>query len=110
MTKLITKDCFCTCSPEKRTREIKDSAWPEMWKHDLCLRPTRRHAIEVLSMHTGFHLFLGGPLPEDTAYPTEVLLKLGGPSIVGYEWTWETKDSPNLPDDKIRIWRFRGEG
>lgn len=59
-------------------------------------------------MHTAYHLFLGGPLPEDTAYPTETLLKLEGPGIVGYEWTWETRESPSLPDTKIRIWRYRG--
>lgn len=108
MSKVITQDSFCTCPPSKREREIKDSAWPEMWKHDLCLRPTRQELIRRISVNTPYHLFLGGPLPEDTAYPTEVLLKLGGPNIMGYEWTWETKESPNLPDTRIRIWKYAG--
>ena len=110
MTKVITKDAFCTCPPKKREREIKDSSYPEMWIHDLCLRPTRQHAIERYSMYTSYHLFLGGPLPEDTAFPTEKLLVTGGPNIIGYEWTYETKESAALPGEKIRIWRYVGEG
>lgn len=59
-------------------------------------------------MNVTYHVFLGGPLPEDTAYPTSMLLRLGGPVILGYRWTDELKVSTKNPDVSARVWRWEG--
>lgn len=60
-------------------------------------------------MKCDYHVFLGGPLPENEAYSTRMLLedKPFVASIQGYECTKEIKYSETNPEVSARVWKYR---
>lgn len=98
---------FCTC------RQLRGTGWKVVGNgtvHNKCMLPSQASAYaKVKGEFIQYHVFIGGPLPENQAYALRSILTVGGTvDVTGYEPTEELRESKTNPGVFARVWEYTG--
>jgi hypothetical protein len=105
---------YCTCTQLRQTGwHLAPGAVVEresFWLHSGCEKPSiAAWAAKVGGIHVQYHVFVGGPLPEDTAYALRVVIDpRTREDFAGYAPTDGLRTSTTNPDVQARIWEWIG--